>query len=123
MIKAICIKTTRYSAFFKSLLAEYPQGVSIRIDEKEYSSSDIPVLLEAWCTNERIKKTRDFILSRGNEDLFGFHDHPDNLWAAYSELPFVERMHQEHVIRYEICDWQEPIFTRLRKWLLSKITG
>jgi len=37
-------------------------------------------------------------------ELFAFHDHPRELFAAVSERPFVEKLHAEQVLRYRIME-------------------
>ena len=96
----ISIETKRYSEFFRRVLAEYAQDVCIEIDGKRHGSDHIPQVLKEWCTNREICRTRDFKLLRGKEVLFGFHDHPSELFAAMSERPFVERLEAEHILRY-----------------------
>ncbi len=59
-------------------------------------------MLSDWCTNNRIRRTRDFELVRDGRTLFKFHDGPDELFAAYSELPFAARLRGERIIRYRI---------------------
>jgi hypothetical protein len=100
--KLISISTKRYSEFFRRLLGEYSAGTSVEIDLRSYPASEFPNLIETWCTNAKIKGTREFRLIRGNDDLFGFHDSPDELWAACSELPFVERLASEQLLQYRI---------------------
>ncbi len=42
-------------------------------------------LLHDRCTNRTIRNTINFEVSRRDVPIFGFHDHPDKLWAAASE--------------------------------------
>lgn len=102
MDKIIEIETTRHSALFRRILGEYDSGVEIRIDGQSYGDGDIEGLLSDWCTNNRIRRTRDFELVRDGRTLFKFHDGPDELFAAYSQLPFVECLRSERIIRYSI---------------------
>ncbi|HTH50034.1 MAG TPA: hypothetical protein VMB21_21150 [Candidatus Limnocylindria bacterium] len=105
MAHLITIETTRYSEFFRRLLTEYADHVSIEIEGKQYGAGDIPRLLKEWCTNSKICRTRDFTLRQKGVDLFGFHDHPDELWAALSERAFVERLEAKRILR---CRLQKP---------------
>ncbi len=102
MPKIIAIKTTRYSAFFRRLFAEYADGVTIEVDSRILSSSDIPRLLTDWCCNTEICRTQHFRLLRGEAELFSFHDHPRELFAALSEREFVEKLHKERILRYQV---------------------
>jgi hypothetical protein len=119
MPKLISIETMRYSEFFRRLFAEYADGVTIEIDSRRLCSSDIPQLLTDWCTNAEIARTQHFRLLRGEAELFSFHDHPRELFAAYTELPFVQRLHGEHVLRYRVLEdhTHEPskLFSCLRR--------
>jgi len=115
MSQLISIETTRYSEFFRRLFAEYADGVTIEIDTRRYSSGDIPHLLAEWCTNAQISRTQHFKLLRGDVELFGFDDHPRELFAAASERPFVERLRGEQILRYRLLPMDEPF--RLFRWL------
>ena len=108
MPKLIAIETTRYSEFFRRLFAEYADGVEIEIDSRRLSSGDIPRLLTDWCSNAEICQTQHFKLSRGGVELFSFHDHPRELFAALSEQPFLERLHAERILRYSITKEHNP---------------
>ncbi|GEM_PF-2645924 len=95
------LSTTRYSAVFKRILEHYGQGATIEIDERAFSAEDVPSLLATWCTNDNIIKTRNFRLVRGGIELFGFHDHPSELWASASEESFVRELLRERLIRID----------------------
>jgi hypothetical protein len=97
----ISIETKRYSEFFRHLLEEYAETSRIMIDGHPFEGSDLAEL-KSWCVNEQIKQTRNFKLTRGKMDLFGFHDSPGELWAAMTELPFVERMAKAKLIRFRL---------------------
>jgi hypothetical protein len=101
-VELIDVRTTRYSEFFKRLLDKYADGATVEIDGNRYSSSDFPKLIRDWCTNAKIRETRNFGLSRNGTEIFGFHDHPSELWAAISELPFVEQLASEGIVRFGI---------------------
>jgi hypothetical protein len=104
MEKRIWISTTRFSEVFRRLLQKYRQGVRVEIDGVRHSDADIDSLIASWCTNAKICVTRDFGLWQGEAQLFGFHDSPRQLWAACSELPFIETLQRENIIRYEILE-------------------
>lgn len=107
MQKRIWISTTRFSEFFRRLLEQYRRGVRVEIDGARHSDADIDSLIASWCTNTKIRATHDFALWQGEVQLFGFHDSPRQLWAACSELPFVETLQREHIIRYEILEQKQ----------------
>jgi len=102
--RLIGIETTRYSAFFRCLLQEYGEGTLVKVDAVQYHSPQYAELAEQWCINEKIVGTRDFVLTRNGVELFGFHDHPEQLWAAYSELPFIERLAAEKIVRFKVSE-------------------
>ena len=97
MQQLIAIETTRYSEFFRRLFAEYAAHITIEIGSSRFSSDDIPRLFAEWCSNAEICRTRHFRLLRAGVELFGFHDHPRELFAAMSERPFVERLQSEQI--------------------------
>src|SRR5436190_20637632 len=100
MEKLIGIRTKRYSEFFRRLLQEYSDAALV-IDGHRFSPSEIPQVIESWCTNSRIRSTREFELSRGGVAIAGFHDSPDETWLIALELPFVERLASEKIVRYD----------------------
>jgi hypothetical protein len=100
--KFISIETTRYSEFFRRLLQEYGPTSHVTIDGKVFDETQFPRLIEEWCINDRIKRTKDFRLLRDKTALFGFHDSPSELWATHTELPFLERMAAEKLVRFRI---------------------
>jgi hypothetical protein len=100
--KLVAIETRRYSEFFRRLLEHYAEGSFAKIDGVEHPSPDFATLIENWCTNAKILATRDFVLSRDRQELFGFHDHPEALWAVESELPFIEQLAAEKIIRFKL---------------------
>jgi hypothetical protein len=102
MDMVVGITTTKYSAVLRRILIEYTEGAQVVIDKRLYREEQIKELLTSWCTNRKIENTRDFQLIRDGQVLFGFHDHPSELWAAVSELPFVERLRDEHILRFEL---------------------
>jgi hypothetical protein len=99
--KLISLQTKRYSAVLRRLLEEYSSGTTAIIDRKRFSSSEFPQLIATWCTNARIRATRDFKLLRGRVELAGFHDTPDEMWIVDTELAFVQRLAAEKLIRHE----------------------
>ncbi len=131
MATLIGIETTRYSTFMKRVLSEFNNNVLIQIntdsystsDIKKYSGQDIPTLIETWCTNKNIKQTLFFNLQQNDEELFGFWDTPENLWADISVLPFIKEMADEKIIRFHIANqksskiitWLKAIFGKFLK--------
>jgi hypothetical protein len=99
--KLISIHTKRYSVLIRRLLEEYSQDTTAVIDRKRFPSSEFPHLIANWCTNARIRATRDFKLLRGRIEIAGFHDTPDDMFMAATELPFVRRLAAEKIIRYD----------------------
>ena len=120
-MKLIGIQTTRYSAVMKRILGAYGTDVEILIRYQRarpdtFRDADVPQLLENWCTNDRVKKTLQFNLKQNGVELFGFHDHPDNLWADISVLPFVQDMATDKMIRYDVSEVREPkIWTWIKR--------
>ena len=100
--KLISISTSRYSEFFRRLLHHYSEGTTAIVDTRQYAATDFLELSNTWCINAEIRKTRNFLLTRGSARLFGFHDSVKDIWGVCSELAFVERLAAEGLIRYRI---------------------
>ncbi|MHC4396839.1 MAG: hypothetical protein ACYS1A_14410 [Planctomycetota bacterium] len=109
MSNLIFIKTRRYSTLLKRIFEEYNENIEIYYESYRYTEKDIPEILKDWCSNSILKKTIDFKLIQNGKELFGFHDTPDNFWAAISERPFIERLAKEKVIRYRICSCEPKV--------------
>ncbi|GAA0427529.1 hypothetical protein GCM10009133_40000 [Cocleimonas flava] len=114
MNQLIGIETKRYSTFMKLVLEEFCENVSIQIGTgvtkskiKTYEDKDIPWLLQNWCTNKKLKSTAFFSLKQNGEELFGFFDHPDNMWSDISTLPFIEKAASNKVIYFNVVDRSE----------------
>ena len=101
-VEIIAIETDRYSTLIKRIFDEYNENVEIIIDGVCYKETAIPELLDWWCKNEIIMKTRDFVVRRDGVDIFGFHDMPDDFLAAVSELDFVAKLADENIVRYRV---------------------
>ncbi len=99
--KFVGIRTKHYSAVVRRLLQHFAHGTTAVIDRKRVPSSEFPQLIASWCTNARIRATRDFRLLRGRTDLAGFHDTPDEMWIVANELAFVQRLAAEKLVRYD----------------------
>jgi len=111
------IETTRYSAVVGRILKAYQMEVSVRIDGRVYQGSRIDDLLRDWCTNRNITSTINFEVMRGDVTIFGFHDHPNELWAAVSEEDFVVSLADEGLLRFHKSAWVPSLklTERLRK--------
>lgn len=101
MPKLIAIETTRYSEFFRRLLAEYSDGAAVEIDGTEIPAAEV---LSRWCKNETICETRELVLKRHGIEICGFHDHPTETWLVESELSFAQRLASEHIVRFRILN-------------------
>jgi hypothetical protein len=109
MTDVIWMKTHKYSEFLKRLFAEYNENVEIEIDGCIYTEKDLPHLVKEWCTNRIIRRTIDFALKMDGVMLFGFHDTPDEFWAAMSERPFIEKLAAEKIIKYRVMREQDAL--------------
>lgn len=99
------IETTRYSAVVGRILEAYQSEVIVRIDGRMYQGPQIDVLRRDWCTNRNITSTFNFEVIRGDVAIFGYHDHPDELWAASSEEGFVASLANERLLRFRKLQW------------------
>ena len=125
-MRIVAVETTRHSALLKRILNEYRSGVEIHIDDRCYGDGDIAALMSTWCTNREIRGTRDFRLLRAGRLLFSFHDGPENLFAAHSELAFVRALRDEKIIRYRVLRFNPnppPLLTWLARRFIARIRG
>jgi hypothetical protein len=117
MNKLIAIKTKKYSTVIGTILDRYGKNAEIRINKTVFKGSEVEELRHTWCTNRSICQTRDFELRINDEPLFGFHDHPCELWGALSEQEFLEQLRQRGVVRYRVSVVKESFIARLIKRL------
>ena len=126
----IGIETTRYSTLMKRILSEFNDNVTIQIGIetysprkfKTYSGVEIPELLNDWCTKKNLIKTTFFHLKQNGEELFGWWDHPENMWADISVLPFIEKLAAEKLIRYNIAVSKPSKFSQFLKKIFRNRT-
>jgi hypothetical protein len=97
------VKTTRYSALFTRIFQHYRTDIVVTIDGKRFDEHDVTWLCSSWCTNARIRNTRDFTMQYRGASILGFHDHPENLWVALSEQSFLKTLSHDKIIRYGVC--------------------
>jgi L-rhamnose isomerase len=103
------VKTRKYSTFIKRIFDEYSDDVEIFVEGRLFTPSEIPIIIEEWCKNSAIKNTIDFCVKRNGEDIFCFHDTPDNFWVSISELSFIKRLAKEKIVKYRICTKKKRI--------------
>jgi hypothetical protein len=102
MGKTISIETKRYSTLVRKILEAFKHDIVIKIDNTQFSESYIPQLLSSWCTNRSLESTNYFALMHKGNTLFWFFDHPDNMCATISVLPFIKKLADEKIVRYKI---------------------
>lgn len=105
---------------------------------EHYASLDVVVLLDGvthsgteairrlaveWCANQKIRAAHDFLLRKSSLELFGFHDGPEELWAAPSELAFVESLAAQKLLRYRVLQQAPSLRQRLRLLLRRLVPG
>src|SRR5689334_16341167 len=90
--KLIALRTKRYSTVIRRLIEHFSDATTAVVDRKRYARSEFPQMIASWCTNARIRATRDLHLLQGRAELAGFHDTPDELYIIASELPFVQEL-------------------------------
>jgi len=103
----IGIETTRYSSVVRAFLDRHPDAVA-RLDRETVSTD-----LEKWCTNSRLMSLRDFNLTVRDEEILSFHDHPDELLAAESQLALVKELAKQKVLRFRILHEKQSLLKRL----------
>lgn len=112
MKQAIEIKTRRYSTLARRILNEY-DNIIVNMDGAIYTDEDIANLKQI-CTNKRLKATLDFLVTREDKTLFGFHDYPSGFfWANISELEFIVQLARENILRYRVLSVRAPLWQRL----------
>ncbi len=99
--RVVGLRTRRYSALVSRILEEYGRGSAIILDNRCYEGPEVSNLSSDWCTNRMIRATREFRVLREGVALFGFHDSPEEFWAAESERAFVERLVAEKLVRID----------------------
>ncbi len=105
----ISIETNKFRTFFKAVCEEYKSEITTIIDGKKYYANDHEWLIANWCNRKNLSKTINFLIKKDDKEIFGFHDSPDNLWASEDQLPFLERLRQQRIIKYESYSYPEPI--------------
>ena len=83
----------------REILKEYGPGSVITIDTRSFGQADVPRLLDEWCTNQAIRATQHFQLSRDGALLFAWGCSYDDLWANAQETAFVESLCAKGLLR------------------------
>jgi len=109
MNKPIAIETRKYSTVIGAILDKYGGSAEIRINKTIINESEMEEFRQAWCTNRSICQTRDFELRINGKPLYGFHDHPRELWADISEKQFLEEMRQKGFLKYRALEVAEKV--------------
>jgi hypothetical protein len=127
MKKLIAIETKKYSTLIGAILDMYGRSAEIRINKTIVNGSEIEELRHAWCTNHSICRTRDFELRINDKPLYGFHDHPRELWADISEQKFLEQLRQKGFLRYRVLEIAEKVvkegfLKRISKRLTTRLS-
>ncbi len=102
MERAISVQTTRYSEFFKRLFDRYSSSAIIEIEGVSYRHGDTTILKENWCTNAKIRQTREFRLCDGDRFVASFHDSVSELFISVDEADWIQSLSDEKLLRYEI---------------------
>lgn len=108
MERLISIETKKFKTFFKLLAEEYREDVDVEIDGRKYTEKDYDWLISNWCTKKALKRTINFTMKKDGKKIFGFHDSPDEMWAAFSELDFIKRLRRDGILKYWIDEWENP---------------
>jgi hypothetical protein len=121
MKQAIAISTTRHSEFFRRLLDRYASSCRLEIDCTPYGPSDVEQLKVTWCTNKKIRGTREFSLHDGQRFVASFHDSVDELFIAEEERDWIHRLSEEHLLRYRVSPVvvSPSLASRIKGWFKS----
>jgi len=104
----ISIETQSFRKFFKAVCEEYKTEITTMIDGKEFYANDHDWLIANWCNRSNLSKTINFVIKKDDNEIFGFHDSPYNLWADVSQLDFLEKLRGQKIIKYDIYTNPEP---------------
>ena len=104
----ISIETKSFRKFFRELCDEYGKELTIKINGKRYTTKDREWLISTWCNRKHLQETINFSVILNSDEIFGFHDSPDNLWADKSQLPFVLKLNDMKIVKYEYADYPKP---------------
>ena len=107
-LELIHIETKSFRKFIKEVLEEYGSKIIFRIDGLKYTIEDYNWLVFTWSNKKPLKKTNNFSAFLEGDEVFGFHDSPDNLWADRSQLQFVLKLSEMNIIKYEYADYPRP---------------
>jgi len=99
--KLIAIETRRYSEFLRRVFESYKDADFAKIDDVEYPASKFSDIIITWCENAKILNTKNFVLVKDKRELFGFHDHPEQMWGAESEIAFIKQLATEKILRFK----------------------
>jgi hypothetical protein len=102
MKHAIAVKTTRHSEFFRRLFDRYSATCTIEVDGTKYGTADVEKLKASWCTNSKIRSTREFRIHAGSRFVASFHDSVDELFIAEEERDWIQSLSEERLVRYEV---------------------
>jgi hypothetical protein len=102
MKHALAVKTTRYSELFRRLFDRYAVNCAIEVDGIKYGPADVERLKSSWCTNSKIRRTREFRIYDGDRFVASFHDSVDELFIAQEERDWIHSLSEERLLRYEI---------------------
>lgn len=121
----ISIETRKYSTVIRRILLAYKLNSVVTINGDTYFGEGIDRMMDGWCTNRSITGTFIFEVTREGRPLFGFTDHPEELWAALSEEHYVRGLAEDRLLRYRILpvqrSWGGPgsLFGQIKKLLRS----
>ena len=102
MKHAISIETAHFSKFFVRLFDRYSNSGVVEIDGNRFGPSDLNSLKESWCTNKKIRNTRDFSFYYGRRLVASFHDGVEELWVAEEERDWIHALSEERLLRYRL---------------------
>jgi hypothetical protein len=102
MKRAIAIKTTRHSEFFRRLFERYATSCTVEVDGTKYGAAELEHLKSSWCTNAKIRATREFRILDGSRFVASFHDSVNELFIAEEERDWIHSLSEERLLRYEV---------------------
>lgn len=121
----LALETSRHAAVLRRVLEHHasPDAVVLLDGAAHAGAEALRRLAVEWCTNRQIRATHEFLLRKSGLELFGFHDGPEELWAAPSELAFVESLAAQKLLRYRALQEAPSLGQRLRLLLRRLVSG
>lgn len=102
MTHAIAVTTTKHSEFFRRLFVRYATECTVVVDGRRYGAAELEQLQQSWCTNAKIRASREFRLTVGGRFVASFGDSVAELMIAVEEREWIHALSEERLLRYKV---------------------